>query len=53
VSNATLRSNSLLKTVFKFAARGLPVANSIKPGLGPGISYCAEDRLLKYQGSAD
>jgi hypothetical protein len=38
---------------FKVAARGLPVANSLKLGLAPGLGYGTEDRPLKYQSSAD
>ncbi|UCE52329.1 MAG: phytoene/squalene synthase family protein [Desulfobacterales bacterium] len=53
VSNTTLRSNALLKMFFKIATRGLPAANSIKPSLGPAISYAVEDLPLKYQSSAD
>jgi len=53
VSNSTLRSNSLLRMFFKFAARGLPAANSLKLSLAPALSYGAEDRSLKYQSSAD
>jgi farnesyl-diphosphate farnesyltransferase len=53
VSNATLRSNFLLKAFFKFAARGLPAPSSIKPHLQPASTRCMEDRSFENQNALD
>jgi farnesyl-diphosphate farnesyltransferase len=53
VSNATLRSNFLLKTFFKFAARGLPAPSSLKSHLQPASRRRMEGRSFENQNALD